>query len=257
MKFPRLNPFYQASLILVAAAVILVAVAILTDRRDLTSAALVISALVCLITGIFLALLSSSEPLDSRYMSLLPVQGCINLCSVCADLGISGNACMLPAGKNGRTRTMQFIPVAGYNGSPAEGDSFVTGQDIAGLVTVPNGEPLSREIRERDHLVIPHGLADTLVVVQEVAEGVLEIADHVTAETDGAVITVKMEGYRLVSGCRAVAAESPRCCTTNPCPVCSLFACLLAEGTGSVVQVERCSPDADVPAVTAVFTLFP
>ncbi len=56
MKFPRLNPFYQASLILVVAAVILVAVAILTDRNDLTSAALVISAVVCLITGIFLTL---------------------------------------------------------------------------------------------------------------------------------------------------------------------------------------------------------
>jgi hypothetical protein len=257
MKFPRLNPFYQASLILVAASVILVAVAILTDRRDLTSAALVISALVCLISGIFLALLSSSEPLDSRYMSLLPVQGCINLCSVCADLGISGNACMLPAGKDGRTKTVQFIPVANYEGSPVQGDSFVTGQNTAGLVTVPNGEPLFREIRERDHLVIPRGLADTLLVVQEVGEGVLEIADRVTAEADGSVITVKMEGYRLIRSCRAITAESPRCCVTNPCPVCSLFACLLAEGTGSVVQVERCIPEVGIPVVIAVFTLLP
>jgi hypothetical protein len=257
MKFPRLNPFYQASLILVAAAVILVAVAILTDRRDLTSAALVISAMVCLISGIFLALLSSSEPLDSRYMSLLPVQGCINLCSVCADLGISGKACMLPAGRDGRTRTMQFIPVAGYDGSPVKGDSFVTGLDTAGLVTVPNGAPLFSEIRERNRLIIPSGLPDTLLLLQEVGEGVLEIADRVTAEANGPVITVKMEGYRLISGCKAVAAESPRCCTANPCPVCSLFACLLAEGTGTVVQVERCSPDADVQAVTTVFTLFP
>jgi hypothetical protein len=256
MKFPRLNPFYQASLILVAAAVILVAVAILTDRRDLTSAALVISALVCLITGIFLALLSSSEPLDSRYMSLLPVQGCINLCSVCADLGISGNACMLPAGRDGRPRTMQFIPVASYDSSPV-GDSFVTGQDSAGLVTVPNGEPLFREIKERNHLVIPNGLADSLVLVQEVGESVLEIADHVTAGADGPVITVKVEGYRLISGCKAVSTESPRCCTTNPCPVCSLFACLIAEGTGTVVQVERCIPDADTRTVNAVFTMFP
>ena len=257
MKIPRLNPFYQASLILVVAAVILVAVAILTDRHDLTSAAMVIAAVVCLITGIFLTLLSSSEPLDSRYMSLLPVQGCINLCSVCADLGISGNACMLPAGKDSRTRTMQFIPVAGYVGSPVQGDSFVTGPDIAGLVTVPNGEPLFRELREQNHLVIPKGLADTLVLLKELGEGVLEIADRVTAEADGPVITVKVEGYRLIGGCKAVAAESPKCCTANPCPVCSLFACLLAEGTGSVVQVERCSVEFDAKTVIAVFTLFP
>jgi hypothetical protein len=164
---------------------------------------------------------------------------------------------MLPAGKDGRTKTMQFIPVANYEGSPVQGDSFVTGQDTAGLVTVPNGEPLFREIREREHLVIPHGLADTLLVVKELGEGVLEIADHVTAEADGPVITVKMEGYRLIGGCRAVTTESPRCCVTNPCPVCSLFACLLAEGTGNVVQVERCIPEVGVPVVIAVFTLLP
>ena len=66
-----------------------------------------------------------------------------------------------------------------------------------------------------------------------------------------------MEGYRLIGGCMAVSAESQKCCTTNPCPVCSLFACLLAEGTGRVIQVERCSPDADEEMVTAVFTLMP
>ena len=255
MKFPRLNPYYKAPLVLVAAAVILVAVAILTDRRDLTSAALVISSMVCLITGIFLATFSGSEPLDTRYMSLLSVQGCINLCRVCADLGISGNACFLPAGKDGRTLTLQFIPVASYDGSPVQGDSFVATPDAAGLVTVPSGEPLYREIREQEHLVIPKEMPDLAALLSEVGEEVLEIADKVTTRANGPVITVTMEVYRLIGGCLAVSAESPKCCTTNPCPVCSLLACLLAEGTGSIVQVERCSPDADEGRVTAVFTL--
>jgi hypothetical protein len=257
MKFPRLNPYYKASLALVAAAVILVAVAILTDRRDLTSAALVISSMVCLITGIFLTTFSSSEPLDTRYVSLLSVQGCINLCSACADLGISGNACFLPAGRDGRTRTMQFMPVAGYDGSAVQGDSFVTGPDTAGLMTIPSGEPLFHEIRKQEHLVIPAEMSDIFGLLSEVGEDVLEIADHVTTEANVPVITVKMEGYRLIGGCMAVSAESPKCCTTNPCPVSSLFACLLAEGTGRVVQVERCSPDADGQMVTVVFTLLP
>jgi len=257
MKFPRLNPYYKASLVLVAAAVILVAVAILTDRRDLTSAALVISSMVCLITGIFLATFSGTEPLDTRYVSLLPVQGCINLCRACADLGISGNACFLPAGRDGRTQTMQFIPVAGYDGSPLQGDSFVAAPNASGLMTVPSGEPLYREIREQEHLVIPKELPDLAGLLSEVGEEVLEIADRVTTAPDGPVITVRMEGYRLIGGCMAVSAESPKCCTTNPCPVCSLLACLLAEGTGRVVQVERCSSDADEQAVTAVFTLLP
>jgi hypothetical protein len=52
-------------------------------------------------------------------------------------------------------------------------------------------------------------------------------------------------------------AESPKCCTTNPCPVCSLAACILAEGTGAVVQVERCTPDIKQKTVTAVYSLIP
>jgi hypothetical protein len=46
-----------------------------------------------------------------------------------------------------------------------------------------------------------------------------------------------------MAGCTALIAESPRCCSIHPCPVTSLMACLLAEGLGASVQVERCSPD--------------
>jgi hypothetical protein len=138
-----------------------------------------------------------------------------------------------------------------------EGDSFVANPNTAGLVTVPSGEPLYREIRENEHLVIPKELPDIAALLREVGEEVLEIADKVTTETDGPVITVTMEVYRLIGGCLAVSAESPKCCTTNPCPVCSLVACLLAEGTGRIVQVERCSADAAEERVTAVFTLLP
>jgi len=257
VKLPSLNPYYLASLALVTAAVILVAIAVLVDRRDLTSAALVLSSVVCLITGIFLATLSGGEPLNNRYMSLFSVQGCINLCTVCADLGISGNACMLPAGKDGRTHSLQFIPVASYEGAPAGGASFATGPDTAGLLTVPSGMPLYHEIRTHEHLVIPSEIPQLMDLIKEVGVDVLEVADQVSAEADGSVITVTMQGYRLIGGCMAVAAESPKCCTTNPCPVCSLFACLLAEGTGTVVQLERCTPNPEDRSVTAVVTLLP
>jgi hypothetical protein len=258
MKFPRLNPYYRAALVLIVTAAILVAIAILTDRRDLTSAALVIASLVCLITGIFLATLSSGEPLDLRYVSLLSVQGSINLCRVCADLGISGNAVMLPAGKDGRTRTVQFLPVSVWGGGPVLGaDSFMTGPGAAGLVTVPAGQPLFNEIQKRHQLVIPQDPEALPDLIKEVGVDLLEVADRVTTEKGDNTFTVTMEGYRLLDGCCAVSLESPKCCTANPCPVCSLVACLLAEGTGAVVQVERCSPDTDRRSVTAVFSLLP
>ncbi|MCX6690275.1 MAG: hypothetical protein NTZ39_11410 [Methanoregula sp.] len=257
MKVPRLNPYYRAAFILVATAAVLVAIAVLTDRRDITTAAVVISALICLLTGIFLATLSRSEPLDLQYVSLLPVQGCINLCRICVELGIQGNATIIPKGKNGRTQTMQFLPVAVYDGASLPSETFVSSSDNAGVLFVPSGDPLLREIREREQLVIPQEMAAIKDLIREIGVDVLEVAERDFVNEDNEIITVTMEGYRLIRGCKDIARESPRCCTAISCPVCSLFACLLAEGTGSVVQVERCSAQPDTGTVTTVFTLLP
>jgi hypothetical protein len=257
VKFPRLNPYYRASLILIGAAVVLITLAMITNQRDITTAAMVLSALVCLVTGIFIATLSSGEPLDIRYVSLLPVQGSINLARVCADLGIPGSAVILPAGKDGRTRTVQFNPVSDYDGGVVLGDSFVAGPSAAGLVTLPSGEPLFLELRKHHQLTLPSDPDALLDLIREVSVDLLEVADRVKNERGDRTITVTMEGYRLIGGCLALSTESPRCCSTQPCPVCSLVACLLAEGLGTVVQVERCSPDAERQSVTAVFSLLP
>ena len=115
MKLPSPNPNYRAALVLIIMAGVLITTAILTNRGDFTSAALVMAGLVCLLTGIFFATLSGSDPLDLRYLGLFSVQGSINLTRTCADLGIQGNACFIPKGRDGRTRTMQFLPGHGVH----------------------------------------------------------------------------------------------------------------------------------------------
>ena len=74
MKFPSLNPQYRAALLLIIIAALLVTTAILTNRGDFTSAMLIVSGLACLLTGVFFATLSGSDPIDLRYLSLFPVQ---------------------------------------------------------------------------------------------------------------------------------------------------------------------------------------
>jgi hypothetical protein len=257
MKVPHLNPYYRASLILIITAAVLVSIVVLTNRYDLTSAALVIAALTCVLTGIFLSLLSTAEPLPPRYMNLFPVQGCINLCRIVADLGIQGNACIIPREKKGMIATMQFIPVADYDGSALSPDTFVTGTTAAGMLVVPSGYPLLEEMRRSDQLVIPVDQAEISGIIREVLTDVLEVTERVTSHDDGSTITLTLEGFRLITACAVMHAESPRCCTTNPCPVCSLAACILAEGTGVVVQVERCTPDIKKKTVTAVYSRIP
>jgi hypothetical protein len=255
MKIIPENPYYRGAFALIIMAVILVAVAILTNRGDFTSAALVIAGLVCLLTGILFATLSGADPLDLRYMSLLSVQGSINLAAICADLGIQGNACFVHERQEDRSRIVQFIPVAEFQGLPLPADSFSAEPAVPGLMTGPSCAPLLSLLREKDHLAVPSDAPALQNLVRELGMEVMEVAGKVHSTIEGDVISVTMEDYLLIDGCRAVHAESPKCCTANPCPVCSLYACVFAEGLGKVIKIERCAPEPKQPAVKAIFSI--
>jgi len=255
MKFIPENPYFRGAFALIIMAVILVAVAILTNRGDFTSAALVIAGLVCLLTGVLFATLSGADPLDLRYLSLLPVQGSINLAKVCADLGIQGNACFVQEKTEDHSQIVQFIPVAEFQGLPLPADSFSTESAAPGLLTGPSCAPLLSLLRRKDHLAIPSDAPALQNLVRELGMDVMEVAGKVHTTIEGDVITVTMEDYLLIDSCRAIHAESPKCCTANPCPVCSLYACVFAEGLGKVIKVESCAPEPKKPVVKAIFSI--
>lgn len=253
----RLNPHYRAALVLIAAAVLLILVSILTDRRDLTSAALVIAALACLITGIFLATLSGPDPLDAAIFGLLPVQGSITITRVCAALGITGNAVFLPPSEERGGRILQFVPVSAYAGKAdgIGGEPFPLPPGPSGLLAEPAGAPLMTELAGRHGLAIPADPSLAPDIIREVLVDLLEVADRATTTVSGTSVTIRAEGYRLAGGCRAMGRESPRCCIVSPCPVCSLLGTILVAIHGCAVQLERCSTDADESTVTFAFTL--
>lgn len=252
MKVPRLDPYWTGSLACVLAAVLLISLALLTNRGDLTTASLILAAVVCIITSIMLIILSRGDPVDPRIAGLLPVQGCINLCRVCADLGLKGNSHLIPGMHESRGSTMQFIPVTTYSRSPATGDSFVSGEDANGVLTVPSGAPLLAWTRENAKLILPGSVEEWVVLAREIGEEVLGIADAIAGGWSGDCVTLTMKGYRFMDGCDAMRKESPKCCTMNPCPVCSMFACLLAESMGQVVEVRSCAPSSDRRSVTMI-----
>ncbi len=65
-----------------------------------------------------------------------------------------------------------------------------------------------------------------LACIVEVCDDLLEVAGTTEARRDGENIVVTLSDYRLLPGCRAVRAASPKCCTMVGCPVCSMFAAL-------------------------------
>ena len=144
MKLPKTdNPVYS-TFVLVVTAAILTAAVLLTDRKDITSAAVVLSAMILFLAGVYIFTFSKKEPIDGRISALLPVQGSINICRIVADLGLSGYSWFLPAGYTEDNTTMQYIPVSEYHGEKLTGGTFVSGKGGSGVLLPQDPRSLPR-----------------------------------------------------------------------------------------------------------------
>lgn len=253
------NPFrdsnYLGSYLLVITSAGLLLVIGITDRRDITSAAVVISAMILFLTGIFLFTLVKKGSLDNRYTSLMQVQSQINICRIASDLGIRGNAWLLPAERVDQNSVIQFIPVTSYTGGLLEGNSFVAGSGGNGMLIPPAGAILMSDMKKKTALLIPDTIDEILILIRELSEDLLEVADTVQVQKTGNGISIVLNNYLLIEGCRAATSESPACCLMNPCPVCSLFGMIICEGTNTPIMIERCRPDTKAANVEILFTV--
>lgn len=257
MKYPAVDQYFISSFFLVSLAVVYLVVITLTDRKDMTSAMVIICATILFLTGILLFTFSKRESLDEQVVSMLSVQGTINLCRIAADLGIAGSACFLPAIRIGHPGVMQFMPVTSYDGGTLSGDSFVSGPGGIGILVPPSGEALLAHLKRNNQIFIPDNRDAISLLIGEIADDLLEIADSARVAWSDDTVSILVDGFRLASGCRLISRESPACCTMNPCPFCSLLAACIVEGLGHPVRIDRCSPEMNRDTVQIWFTILP
>ena len=232
------NP-YRGALLLILASVALLALAAVAGRGDITTATVVLAGTGCFIAGVFLLALHKGEPLDPEIAALLPVQGTITVATLCADLGVQGNAWFVP--EDGTV--IEVIPVAGRVPENLKDDySYITGDGGCAVRLVPACAPLLAHLREKHALEIPEEDDALLACIIEVCDDLLEVA-KTSAVKDGENIVVTLADYRLLPGCRTVRAASPKCCTMVGCPVCSLLAAIVALGLRVPVTIEHAGVD--------------
>jgi len=233
------NPYRGAFLLIIAAAGLLV-LAAATGRGDITTATLVLAGTGCFIAGVFLLALNKGEPLDPEVAALLPVQGTIGIATLCADLGVQGDAWFIPVDGT----VVQVIPVG--DALPADLDddySYITADGGCAVRIAPTCAPLLARLREKHALEIPEEEDALLACITEVCDDLIEVAGKTEATKDGENIVVTLADYRLLPGCRAVRAASPKCCTMVACPVCSLLAAIAALGLQTPTTIEHVSVD--------------
>jgi len=244
------NPYRGAFLLIVAAAGLL-ALAAATGRGDITTATLVLAGAGCFIAGVFLLTLNKGEPLDPGLFALLPVQGTITIATLCADLGVQGDAWFVPDDGT----VVEVIPVAETLPEDLGDDySYLTVEGGCAVRIAPTCTPLLARLREKHALEVPEENEALLACITEVCDDLLEIAEKTEAKRDGENIVVTLSGYRLIPGCRTIRAASPKCCTMVACPVCSLIAAIAALGTKMPVAIEHIDVDEKRKSLRMILT---
>jgi hypothetical protein len=223
----------RAGLMLFVIAAVCTGASLALPGGTLPAAALLIGGAGCLIGGVFATALAKKKALDDAAAGLLFAQPTICISQCAADLGVRGDACFVP----GAEGVLQCV-LASAGVPPV---TIVPGDGERGIWLVPSSAPLMDALVREYGLVLPGEEEEIFGAIREVVTDVLDIADQATAERSGDVVRVTLAGFRLIEGCRHVRRASSKCCTMNPCPVCSLIACMLAAGLARPVAIDGIS----------------
>ncbi len=99
----------------------------------------------------------------------------------------------------------------------------------------PPGYRLLAYLREIGATFTDEGLENEM---KDALENSLELAGRVTVRREGDDVFVTLGDLANEGMCAAVRKENPGTCTQTGCPVCSLAACMIAEGTGLPVRID-------------------
>jgi len=246
MKIKIPYKYTAATILLMSASAVLIVIALITNRGDITTNAFVISGMACAMIGILTLTFSGDEPLDQWFVGILPAQGSINLCSIIRHIGIYGAAHFLPPSVSGEKRVMQFNPISTYNGKIG-----------SGLVTRTSCDLLIQNLKMRKALVIPDKNEELTLLICETIEDFFKFAHKISVSWEDSRVIITFHRYLFYDGCKVIAQEPSQCCVMSPCPACSLCGAMIAEGKERVVRIDRCSISSSSRDVTTVFTILP
>ncbi len=226
---------------LIGAAALLLLVAALTGRGDMTSATLVLVGVGCFVGGVFILTQYQGESAPPWVAGLAAADPVIDLTRFCTDLGLQGDAHLLLRDR----QIVQVVPVGDLPPTvlPSDDYSFLGEKYGGGVQLLPPGRSLYDRLVGEYGLAVPHDMVGLCTSIREVGEDALELAERIEVIPEGDLVVIRLSGYRLFDGCSAIRAVSPKCCTMIGCPTCSLFACMVVAGLGRPCKIEHVSTD--------------
>lgn len=259
MEMDEYRRYRIGSYLLMGFASLLLLAALLTDQWRHLQTPLLMLGVTCFTGGVFLFVLGGSRSVDARLAGRLSLQGIPILGRIIRDLGGYGAAVFLPP-ESPEGEVMQFIPT-----QPAcrpllgDGGGFAYHDGNTGTMTHPLAAPVFEDLKRDNELTLPSEYSLLMGAVREVCEDVLSVADRVDISREGDTVIVTLHNYLLFPGCAGLRKESPEVCMLCPCSICSLIACMIAEGLRCEVSLNCVTLDDSgrSPCMRVRYTLKP
>jgi len=238
MNLRNLDIHVVNGLLLFITAVVLISMSFIAHRGDISTAVLIISGVGCFMLGIVMLAISGGERINPRFVCLLPVQGSINMCRIAGDLGLKGTAYFIPSKGEGNP-PIQFNPVGEFSLPPENKDYSFSMTAPWGMSTIPSGYPLLKDLQKKYDWNPVQNKGYLTAGIKEVSEDVYQFAPKAIISCNESLMTIVLKDFRYIDCCREInTLSSPICCRINPCPVCSLFACMVAESNRKPCTLE-------------------
>jgi hypothetical protein len=242
MKWRNFDIRVVNGLLLFIAATVLIGMSFIMYRGDLPTAVLIISGLGCFLLGIVMFAVSGGERINPRLVSLLPVQASINICRISGDLGLKGTACIIPSTVEGAP-PIQFNPVGEFSLPPETRDFSFSLSAPWGMSIIPSGYPLLKELEQKYDWTPTNDMQHLTTGLKEVSEDVYQFSRLASVTCNDSLVTIILKDFRYIDCCKEIKKLSaPVCCRINPCPFCSLFACMVAESIKKPCSLEFIDP---------------
>jgi hypothetical protein len=225
-------------LLLFVAAGVLISMSYIVHRGDLSTAVLIVSGVGCFLLGIVMFTVSGGERINPRMVSLLPVQSSINICRIAGDLGLKGTAQVIPSAGGGTT-PIQFNPAGAFSQLPDIRDASFSLSAPWGMSIIPSGYPLLKELQQKYDWSPTPDTGHLITGLKEVSEDVYQFTRLATVTWNESLIMIVLKDFRYIDCCNEIKSSSSSvCCRICPCPICSLFACMVAESLRKPCTIE-------------------
>lgn len=243
MVMDRYKHYRISSYLLIGFAVLLLLAVLLEDPQGYMQNPLLLLSATSFIGGVFLFALGGDDSIDAQLASQLSLQGISALGRTIRNLGGYGAAVFLPP-ESPDGKVMQFIPT-----QPAcrpflgDGAGFAYHNGSTGTMTHPLASPILEDLKRDNDLILPSEYGLLMGAIREVCEDLLSVVDRADIRRDGDRVIVTLRNYLLIPSCASLREASPEYCALCPCSICSLIACMIAEGLTCEVSLDRVALD--------------